>query len=70
MAGPGEYVFYIVRCLEERAFDDVAPTGNGDGRVYTIPQDGLGDYEVALSSFQVSAWHSDQALREHQKGSK
>ncbi len=33
-------------------------------------QDGLRDYEVALSSFQVSAWHSDQALREHQKGSK
>ncbi|MFQ5875737.1 MAG: hypothetical protein ACE5JL_18315 [Dehalococcoidia bacterium] len=44
MAGPGKYVFYIARCSEERAFDDVAPIGNGHDRVYTIPQEGLGDH--------------------------
>lgn len=37
----GKYLYCIIRCSEERTFEDVAPMGRPSGAVYTVPWDGL-----------------------------
>ncbi len=37
----GKYLYCIIPCSEERAFESVAPVGGAGGSVYTIPHDGL-----------------------------
>ena len=41
MAHLGKYLYCIIRCSEERTFEDVAPVGDANGPVHTVPQDGL-----------------------------
>lgn len=36
-----KYLYSIIRCSEERTFNDVAPIGDPGGRVYTIPHQGI-----------------------------
>lgn len=37
----GKYLYCIIRCSEERIFEDAAAIGDEPGPVYTVPQEGL-----------------------------
>ncbi|MBF8267908.1 MAG: GvpL/GvpF-family gas vesicle protein 1 [Dehalococcoidia bacterium] len=37
----GRYLYCIIRCSEERTFEDAVPIGDQPGPVYTVSQDGL-----------------------------
>ncbi|MBI2855331.1 MAG: GvpL/GvpF family gas vesicle protein [Chloroflexi bacterium] len=39
--GLGKYLYCIIRCSEERTFEDVAPIGDANGPVHTVACDGL-----------------------------
>lgn len=41
MSDQGKYLYCIISCPERRAFDDVAPIGDGGGLVHTVPHSGL-----------------------------
>ena len=41
MAHLGKYLYCIIRCSEERTFEDIAPIGDANGPVHTVPHDGL-----------------------------
>ncbi len=37
----GQYLYCIIRCAEERPFEDVGPIGQAGGPLYTVPHNGL-----------------------------
>lgn len=41
MPQSGKYLYCIIRCYEERTFDDVAPIGEAQAPVHTLPHNGL-----------------------------
>ncbi|MDP2953528.1 MAG: GvpL/GvpF family gas vesicle protein [Chloroflexota bacterium] len=41
MAGPGKYLYCIIRCSEERTFDEASPMGGEKAPVHTVPYNGL-----------------------------
>lgn len=55
MTQVGKYLYCIIRCSEERSFDDVAPIGDANGPVHTIPHNGLA---VAVSDSPVEEYES------------
>ena len=38
---PGQYLYCIVECSQERTFGGVAPVGGGEMPVYAVPWNGL-----------------------------
>ncbi len=38
---PGEYLYCIVECSQERTFGGVAPVGGGEAPIHTVPWNGL-----------------------------
>lgn len=54
----GKYLYCIVRCREERTFEDVAPVGDSGGPVYTVPQNGLA---MVVSNSQAKEYESTRA---------
>ncbi len=58
MTAAGKYLYCIIRCSEERTFDDVAPIGDAPGPIHTVHQDGLA---VVLSDTPVTEYMSTRA---------
>jgi hypothetical protein len=58
MTQVGKYLYCIIRCSDERTFDDVASIGDGNGRVHTVPHNGLA---VAVSDTPVAEYESTRA---------
>lgn len=58
MSQAGKYLYCIIRCTEERIFEDVAPIGDGAGPVYTVHKDGLA---VVVSDSPVKEYESTRA---------
>ena len=55
MNHPRKYLYCIIRCPDERIFEDLAPIGNADGPVHTISHDGLA---VVVSDSAVGEYES------------
>lgn len=53
MSDPGRYLYCIIRCSDERTFDDVDPVDRGLGSAYTVPHHGL----AAVVSDSLAARH-------------
>ena len=51
----GKYLYCVIRCSEERAFEDVAPVGDASGPVHTVTCDGLA---VVVSDSPVREYES------------
>ncbi|MDO8751648.1 MAG: GvpL/GvpF family gas vesicle protein [Dehalococcoidia bacterium] len=59
---PGQYLYGVVRCSAERTFGDVAPIGDPQGPVHTVPCNGLavvvsntpvGEYEITRANMMA-----------------
>lgn len=61
----GKYLYCVIRCSEERSFDDITPIGSADGPVYTVPHNGLA---VVVSDSPTREHESTRAnLLAHQR---
>ena len=58
MADLGKYLYCIIRCSEERVFEDVAAIGDANGPVHTVPHDGLA---VVVSDSPVREYEGTRA---------
>ncbi|MBI3953798.1 MAG: GvpL/GvpF family gas vesicle protein [Chloroflexi bacterium] len=54
----GRYLYCIIPCSEERAFDGAVPIGDGSGPIYTIPNAGLA---TVVSDSAVGEYESTRA---------
>ncbi|MBI2936030.1 MAG: GvpL/GvpF family gas vesicle protein, partial [Chloroflexi bacterium] len=65
MTRQGKYLYCIIRCSEERVFEDVAPMAGGDGPVHTVPSHGLA---TVVSDSPAQEYESTRAnLLAHQR---
>jgi hypothetical protein len=65
MSQVGKYLYCIVRCGEERAFNDVIPIGGETGLVYTVPHGGLA---VVVSDAHTGRYDTTRAnMLAHQR---
>ncbi|MBI2871836.1 MAG: GvpL/GvpF family gas vesicle protein [Chloroflexi bacterium] len=73
MTQPGRYLYCIIRCSEERAFEGVAPIGGADAAVYTVPHGALAmvvsdsatrEYEATRANMLAHERVQERVLRE------
>ncbi|MBI2853532.1 MAG: GvpL/GvpF family gas vesicle protein [Chloroflexi bacterium] len=65
MSEPGKYVYCIVRCTEDRSFDDVSPIGGGTSEVHTVR---CGDLAAVVSDCALSQYESTRVnMLAHEK---
>lgn len=69
----GKYIYCIIRCPEERTFEDVAAIGETDGPVYTVPEGGLAavvsdsaamDYESTRANMLAHEGVQERVMRD------
>jgi len=73
MEHPGKYLYCVVRCSEERTFEDVAPIGEAGGPIQTVVNDDLAavvsdspvvEYESTRTNMMAHERVQEKVMRE------